>query len=104
METKRLFVRAVKSSDIDDILEIHNSEFVLKYNASKILSYEQMSKQISEDIDSGNSFHLELKETGKVIGKIDLEKDLLRHGINSLCISYFLNEKYTSKGYMSEAL
>ncbi len=104
METNRLIIRNAKISDVDDIFEMRNSEFVLKYNAMKVLTYEQMSAQVCKDVDSSNSFCLELKETGKVIGKIDLDEDSLRYGVNSLCISYYLNENYASKGYMFEAL
>ena len=40
----------------------------------------------------------------KVIGVIYLNEDRLRHKVESLCLVYYMNEKYTGKGYMSEAL
>lgn len=39
-----------------------------------------------------------------MIGVIYLNEDRLRHKVESLCLVYYMNEKYTGKGYMSEAL
>ncbi len=35
---------------------------------------------------------------------IYLNEDKLRHKVESLCLAYYMNQKDTGKGYMSEAL
>ncbi|NLP35964.1 MAG: GNAT family N-acetyltransferase [Clostridiales bacterium] len=104
METERLILRAARPGDENDIFEIRNSEYVLKYNCMSKITLEQLQEQVEKDIDCKNTFYIELKEKQKVIGVIDLEEDGLRYGVNSLSISYYLGEEYSSKGYMTEAL
>ena len=45
-----------------------------------------------------------LKENNKVIGTIAFEENNLRYQVKSVCLSYYLGEAYTHKGYMSEAM
>lgn len=104
METERLIIRGAKSDDASDIYKIRNSEYVLKYNAMKALTFEEVMEEVVKDSASSDAFYLELKETESVIGTIYLEQDTLRYGVNSLGLSYYLCEDYSSKGYMTEAL
>ena len=104
METERLTIRNAKPIDVDDIFEMRSSEFVLKYNAMETMTYEQAKAQVDKDTMSENVFYLELKDAGKVIGTIYLEEDSLRYGVNSISLSYYLNENYARKGYMTEAM
>ncbi len=104
METERLIIRTARLEDAEDMLEIRNSEYVLKYNCMSKLSLEQMQEQVRKEMETPNTFYMELKENHKAIGLIGLEHDSLRYGVNSLCISYYLGEEYSSKGYMTEAL
>lgn len=98
LETERLILRNGKQEDIHHFLGIRNSAFVLKYNAMEICDEEQLFKEISDN------FVLERKNDHKIIGFIDIEKDMLRYGVTSACISYYLDEKEAKHGYMNEAL
>ena len=104
METERLLLRGLLLGDEEDLFEIRNSEYVLKYNCMKKTTMEQFQEQVTKDMESKDIHCIVLKESGKVIGMIDLEPDGLRYGVNSLVISYYLGEQYASKGYMTEAL
>ncbi len=104
METERLILRGARPGDEEEMLELRNSEYVLKYNCMPKVTLEVLQEQVTKDMESGDAFYIELKENQKVIGKIDLEADSLRHRVNSLCVSYYLGEEYSSKGYMTEAL
>lgn len=98
LETERLILRNGKQEDIHHFLGIRNSAFVLKYNAMEICDEEQLFKEISDN------FVLERKNDHKIIGFIGIEKDMLRYGVTSACISYYLDEKEAKHGYMNEAL
>lgn len=98
LETERLILRNGKQEDIHHFLGIRNSAFVLKYNAMEICDEEQLFKEISDN------FVLERKNDHKIIGFIGIEKDMLRYGVTSACISYYLDEKEAKHSYMSEAL
>lgn len=104
METERLVLRAARCGDEEDLLKIRNSEYVLMYNCMTKLTAEKLREQIAKDMKSDDTFYIELKESHKIIGVIGLEADSLRYGVNSLCISYYLGEEYSSRGYMTEAL
>ena len=98
LETERLILRNGKQEDIHHFLGIRHSAFVLKYNAMEICDEEQLFKEISDN------FVLERKNDHKIIGFIGIEKDMLRYGVTSACISYYLDEKEAKHGYMNEAL
>ncbi len=104
METERLLLRGSQLGDEEDLFEIRNSEFVLKYNCMKKITLEQLQDQVKKDMESKDTFCIVQKESGKVIGKVDIDQDSLRYGVNALGISYYLGEQYTSKGFMTEAL
>ena len=104
METERLILRAARLQDAEDMLELRNSEYVLKYNCMSKVSIEQLQEQVKKDMESSSTFYIELKENNKPIGAIDIDTDTLRYQVNSLCISYYLGEEYSSQGYMTEAL
>ncbi|MDF2487222.1 MAG: hypothetical protein K0R46_3390 [Herbinix sp.] len=104
METERLILRVAKPGDEEDLFEIRNSEFVLKYNCMKIITKEELQEQITKDMESEDTYCIELKESSKVIGKVDIDPDTLRYGVKALGLSYYLGEEYSSKGYMTEAL
>lgn len=50
------------------------------------------------------AFYIVKPLDNRVIGIIYLGEDPLRYKVNSLCLAYYMNEKYTRKGYMSKAL
>lgn len=104
METKRLILRKARLEDATDIYHVRNSEYVLRYNCMKAWTFDQTIEMVIKDINSPDIFYIEQKETGRVIGCIDLSEDSLRYGVNSLCLSYYLGEDHGGNGYMTEAL
>lgn len=105
LETERLLLRRARAGDETDMLEIRNSGFVLQYNPMQTVeSPEKMRELVLADAENPNIFYMELKETGRVIGMIELERDSLRHGVKAMSVSYYLGEQYAKKGYMSEAM
>lgn len=104
MKTERLILRVAKPGDEEDLFEIRNSEYVLKYNCMKLITKEMLQEQLVKDMESEDTYCIELRESGKVIGKVDIDPDTLRYGVNALGLSYYLGEVYSSKGYMTEAL
>lgn len=104
METERLILRGVQPGDEKDLFEIRNDEFVLRYNCMKPITMEELAEQIRKDRESEGIFSIELKESKRVIGMIDVDQDTLRYGVKALGLSYYLGEAYSSKGYMTEAL
>lgn len=104
LETDRLILRPPTSLDVDDYMEFRNSDFVLRYNAMTGTTREESLAQFANCATQGDTFALELRESGKVIGMIYTEEDSLRWGVVSKELSYFINEAYSRQGYMKEAL
>ena len=104
LETNRLILRAPRTEDAPAYTAIHNSEFVLRYNAMQPTTCERMAMKFADSQYLKNTVFLEEKSTGQLIGGIFLEDDDLRYGVASRCLSYFLAENFTRKGYMKEAM
>lgn len=104
LETERLILRDPEARDVEDYLEICNSEFVLRYNAMTVKTREETLEQFRKDTRDGSTLVMERKGTGKIIGAVFTGEDSLRYGVASKELSYFLGEAYTSQGYMKEAL
>lgn len=99
---KNMKLRSAKIDDIKEYLEIRNSYFVLKYNCMSRLSEIEAMQQLEMDANNQNCFFIDLD--GKMIGAIYFSQDEMRYGVKALTASYFLNEKYTGQGYMTQAL
>ena len=104
LETERLILRSPRAADARDYTVIHNSDFVLRYNAMQPTTVERMEEKFADEEYLENTVFLEEKESGKLIGAIFLEDDDLRYGVASRSLSYFLAEEKTRKGYMKEAM
>ena len=104
LETPRLILRSPSVRDAKDYTDIHNSYFVLRYNAMAPTTAERMEKKFTDPEYRENTFFLEEKSSGKLIGAVFLEDDDLRYGVASKSVSYFLDEAYSQKGYMKEAM
>ena len=104
LSTARLNLRAPKAGDASAYTEIHNSEFVLRYNAMMPTTPERMEAKFSDPEYLENTLFLEEKETKQLIGAIFLEDDDLRYGVESKALSYFIREDFARKGYMKEAM
>ena len=104
LETERLILRSPRVSDAKDYCAIHNSEFVLRYNAMMPTNPERMEKKFADPDYCKETVFLEEKESGELIGAIFLENDDLRYGVESKSLSYFIREDYSRKGCMKEAM
>ncbi len=103
-ETKRLILRTAKPEDVDSLMKIRNSPYVMKYETLLPLSREDVVNLIAQDAASSDALYLELRETAQLIGSIHIESDSSRHAVTAFIISYFLSEEFSSNGYMTEAL
>ena len=102
LETKRLILRHPQVEDAADYLEFCNSAFVLRYNAMTPKTRERVESYFAacrEEI-----LVLQHKESGKVIGEININEDSLRFGVESRELSYLIREDHSRQGYMKEAL
>ena len=104
LETKRLILRTPKVSDAEAYTAIHNSPFVLRYNAMQPTTPERMERAFTDPEYLNTAVFLESKENGRLIGAIFMEDDDLRYGVESKNLSYFIAETYSRKGYMKEAM
>ena len=92
LHTERLLLRTPREKDAAEIMAIRNSAFVMKNNV------------IHREIDYENTWYIERKENGALLGMIAAEEDGVRFDVRSRCLSYYLGEQYTRQGYMKEAL
>lgn len=104
LKTERLCLRSPEQKDAADYTAIHNSEFVLRYNAMQPTSAERMAHKFADPEYLENTVFLEEKEGGELIGAIFMEEDSLRYGVQSKDLSYFIAEDHSRKGYMKEAM
>ena len=102
LKSERLILKQPELEDVDKILKIQNSEFVQKYNMKKIYDIDDMIKDIVEE--GKNTYYLQLIDSKEIIGAIFIEKDYLRYHVDSVCLSYYLDEQYQRNGYMYESL
>ena len=103
LHTERLLLRTPRERDAAEIMAIRNSAFVMKNNVMKVLDKEQMVHLIHREIDYEDTWYIERKEDGALLGMIAAEEDGVRFDVRSRCLSYYLGEQYTRQGYMKEA-
>ena len=102
--TERMILRSPQPEDAENYCAIHNSEFVLRYNAMMPTTAEWMMQKFADDDYCKETVFLEEKETGTLLGAVFLEEDDLRYGVDSKSLSYFIREDFSRKGYMKEAM
>jgi len=102
LKTPRLLLRPVSLSDAEDMYDYASDEETTYFVFDRHTSIEKTEEAIVDYFltDPFGKFGIELKETGKMIGTIDLRvKDERHRGI----IGYTLNKTYQGNGYMTEA-
>ena len=104
LQTTRLILRQPEVTDAAAYTAIHNTEFVLRYNAMAPTTCERMEKAIQNTEYAKSALYLEERNSGRVIGAIFLEEDSLRYGVKSKGLSYFIAEAYSHQGLMKEAM
>ena len=111
IETERLILRPFKPSDLEDLYEYASVEGVgemagWKHHESKEKSKEILDMFITED----KVFAIVLKESGKVIGSLGVEKYGLEDRLTEFDgylgreIGYVLSKDYWGRGIMPEAV
>ena len=111
IETERLILRPFKSSDLEDLYEYASVDGVgemagWKHHESKEKSKEILDIFITED----KVFAIVLKESGKVIGSLGVEKYGLEDRLTEFDgylgreIGYVLSKDYWGRGIMPEAV
>ena len=104
LHTQRLILREPQPEDAAAYTAIHNSDFVLRYNAMRPTTAAWMGEKFADPAYVEKTVFLETRGTGKLIGAIFLEEDDLRYGVASQNLSYFLDESFSCQGYMKEAM
>ena len=104
LQTTRLILRQPEVDDAAAYTAIHNTEFVLRYNAMAPTTAERMAAKFQDQEYRENTVFLEDRESGALVGAIFLEDDDLRYGVDSKSLSYFVAEEYSRKGFMKEAM
>ena len=100
IETNRLILRKATTLDTEKILGFVNSAYAKKYNPYDSYSEIRLWKHLRET----TNFVLICKETKSIIGIIGLEEDTIRINVNAISLTYIIDELYSNKGYMTEAL
>lgn len=108
LETKRLILRKITYDDVDDIFKYASNPIVAKF----VVWNSHTSQKDSENFVkiSEEQFHnrlsiiwgIELKETKKLIGSIDLRGWQSEHNCGEM--GYAISEKYWNKGLVTEAM
>lgn len=111
IETERLILRAFEQSDLNDFYEYASVEGVGEMAGWKHHESIEKSKEILDRfIDEDKTFAICLKENGKVIGSLGIEKygleDKLTEfdGYRGREIGYVLSKDYWGRGLMPEAV
>ncbi|MBE6582775.1 MAG: GNAT family N-acetyltransferase [Ruminococcaceae bacterium] len=111
IETDRLILRAFQQSDLDDFFEYASVDGVgecagWRHHESKDESREILNSFIEED----KTFAICLKESGKVIGSLGIEKYGMEEALTEFDgyrgreIGYVLAKDHWGKGIMAEAV
>lgn len=102
LETERLKLRPVTLNDIHDMYEYASDEETVTYIFPIHQSLHDTRESIADYFMSApfGKYGIELKETGKLIGTIDLRVED-QHNIAE--IGYALNKAFWGQGYVPEA-
>ena len=106
LNTERLKLRKLQESDLEDIFEWARDPEVTRYVTWNPHESIEVTRTVLDlwlrEYDDPDCYRygIELKETGKLIGMIDVVG--YREGVPET--GYILNRRYWNRGYMSEAL
>lgn len=102
LRTERLLLRGLCDGDLERFYDLYHTTFVQQYNCMQPMDLERTAAYIREQGDGENNLAIVLPEG--LIGMVYIHADSLRHGVNSIEVSYWLGEAYCRQGYMTEAL
>ncbi len=107
LETERLILRRYDIADKDELFDgfINQPEFLYyadkqKMSREDVLSYLSHITKKYDDNDYYN-WVITQKDTGKIVGAINLK---VKAEEDSVLFSYAIDNRFTGKGYMTEAL
>lgn len=102
IETVRLLLRPITLRDAEDVYEYSSDEETVAFVFPLHQSLEDTRKTIAEYFmkEPLGKYGIELKETGKLIGTIDLR---IEERPQIAEIGYAINKQYWGKGYVPEA-
>lgn len=107
LDTERLILRKFEEKDAEELYNGYmNQEEFLYYAHKETKTIEEIQEIIKNKLeryqnDDYYNWVITLKETGNVIGAINLNVD--NHN-DSVQFNYAIDNRYTNKGYMTEAL
>lgn len=107
LETERLVLRRIREEDAQEIYEgfVNQEEFLYYANKEKRTLEEEVKSLENIDIKYENKEYynwlITLKETGKIIGSINLK---VENKNDSVEFNYVIDNRFVNKGYMTEAL
>ena len=107
IETERLILRRYKASDLKDYWEyVSHSDVGPNCGWEPYKTIDKAKERLDYEISNQWQYALELKESGKVIGSIEIMKPDENSEAKGVAkeIGYISNPKYWGKGYMTEAL
>lgn len=99
---ERILLRPMTLEDAEDMYEYASDDETVRFVFDKHENLEATKKNIANHFmkEPLGKYAIELKETGKMMGTIDLR---LKKGENSAEIGYTLNKKFWGNGYITEA-
>jgi len=104
LETERLLLRAWREDDLSDMYEfLSNPNVTIPDGSSPCETLEECKRVLNDLIEKKQNYAIELKENGKVIGNVSLNRDVK----GNPCVrnlGFCLAEAYWSRGFMTEAL
>ena len=105
-QTKRLFFRKIELDDFKEISKMLNQKSVKEF-WGKDFTNKNIKKWIENCMGSYSStgegyYIMQSKENNDIVGQISLSQDTI-NGKIYYEIGYILNEKYTGKGFATEA-
>ncbi len=109
----KVFLRFLEERDAPAMRDLHlrNREFFRKYITSRNDAFYTLEGQreailksvLQRENGERYSFGVFLKDTGELIGNVTLSQ-VLRDGLQSCFIGYYLDERQNGQGYMTEAV
>lgn len=109
LETRRLNIRPIKSTDLEDFLEYRSDPKVCEFQGFQPMSQEKAAKLIKglENSEFGNAGEwiqlvVELKSEKKVIGDIGLKPE--KHETRVVEFGVTFSNYYQKQGFANEAL
>ena len=99
METERLVIRRFRPDDWKDLHEYLSQEEVVKFEPYEIFTPKDSRAEAQKRSESEKFWGVCLKDTGKLIGNLSLEK----LGFDTWELGYVFNMQYHKKGYAIEA-